>query len=189
MIWIVLFFFPSNVHSSRKEVLLYIFEDNEAVIKMITKGRSPSMKHVSRTHRVALDWLFDRISLDPKIQIKYIDTKNQLADMLTKGYFTLVISVLQFVLKRCQKEHKKMQVKKESQQNQSRWWVLRGIICMKLSGGRRSNLGIETIRAAGLSVAVASARVSVRPASACGRDSCRINPWHIPFNSWNLAWQ
>ena len=46
------------------------------------------MRHVSRTHRVALDWLFDRISLDPKIQIKYIDTKNQLADILTKGNFT-----------------------------------------------------------------------------------------------------
>ena len=48
----------------------------------------PTMRHVSRTHRVALDWLFDRINLDPKIQIKYIDTKNQLADMLTKGNFT-----------------------------------------------------------------------------------------------------
>ena len=41
------------------------------------------MRHVSRTHRVALDWLFDRINLDPKIQIKYIDTKNQPADILT----------------------------------------------------------------------------------------------------------
>ena len=28
-------FISSNVHSSRKEALLYIFEDNEAVIKMI----------------------------------------------------------------------------------------------------------------------------------------------------------
>ena len=46
------------------------------------------MRHVSRTSRVALDWLFDRINLDPKIQIKYIDTKNQLADILTKGNFT-----------------------------------------------------------------------------------------------------
>ena len=46
------------------------------------------MRHVSRTHRVALDWLFDRITLNPKIQIKYIDTKNQLADILTKGNFT-----------------------------------------------------------------------------------------------------
>ena len=79
---------PSNVQSPNREALLYVFEDNEAVIKMIMKGRSPTMRHVSRTHRVALDWLFDRINLDPKIQIKYIDTKNQLADILTKGNFT-----------------------------------------------------------------------------------------------------
>ena len=46
------------------------------------------MRHVSRNHRVALDWLFDRINLDSKIQIKYIDTKNQLANILTKGNFT-----------------------------------------------------------------------------------------------------
>ena len=79
---------PSNVQSANHEALLYVFEDNEAVIKMIMKGRSPTMRHVSRTHRVALDWLFDRINLDPKIQIQYIDTKNQLADILTKGSFT-----------------------------------------------------------------------------------------------------
>ena len=78
---------PSNVQSARQEALLYVFEDNEAVIKMIIKSRSPTMRHVSRTHRVALDWLFDRINLDSKIQIKYIDTKNQVADMLTKGNF------------------------------------------------------------------------------------------------------
>ena len=46
------------------------------------------MRHVSRTHRVALDWLFDRINWDPKIQIKDVDTNNQLAEMLTKGSFT-----------------------------------------------------------------------------------------------------
>ena len=79
---------PSNVQSAHHEALLYVFEDNEAVIKIIMKGRSPTMRHVSRTHRVALDWLYDRINLDPKIQIKYIDTKNRLADILTKGSFT-----------------------------------------------------------------------------------------------------
>ena len=46
------------------------------------------MRHVSRTQRVALDWLFDRINLDPKIQIKYDDTKKPLADLLTQGNFT-----------------------------------------------------------------------------------------------------
>ena len=103
-------FIPSNVQSSHQEALLYVFEDNEAVIKMIIKGRSPTMRHVSRTHRVALDWLFDRINLDSKIQIKYIDAKNQLADKLIDGNFTrdawnhllcltLAISVPQIVLK------------------------------------------------------------------------------------------
>ena len=37
------------------------------------------MRHVSRNHRVALDWLFDRIN--------HIDTKHQLADILTIGNF------------------------------------------------------------------------------------------------------
>ena len=54
---------------------------------------------------------FDRINLDSKIQIKYVDTQNQLADILTKGNFTrdewnhlyvcstLAISALPIVLK------------------------------------------------------------------------------------------
>ena len=46
------------------------------------------MRHVSRTHIVALDWLLDRINLEPKIQTKYVDTKTQLADILTKRKFT-----------------------------------------------------------------------------------------------------
>ena len=55
---------------------------------MIIKGRSPRMRHASKTHKVALDCLFDRINLDPNIQIKYIDTKSQLADILTRENFT-----------------------------------------------------------------------------------------------------
>ena len=92
------------------------------------------MRHVSRTHRVALDRLSDRINLDSKIQIKYIDTKNQLADFFTKGNFTRdewnhlcvcsisAISVPQFVLKRWQKDYNTIQEKNESQQNRSQWW-------------------------------------------------------------------
>ena len=60
---------PSSGTHSGSNAMLYVFEDNEAVIRMIIKGRSPTMRHVSRTHRVALDWLFDRISLDSKTQI------------------------------------------------------------------------------------------------------------------------
>ena len=79
---------PSNIIFSQSVAMLYVFEHNEAVIKMIVNGRSPTMRHVSRTNRVSLDWLFDRINLDPKIQIRYKDTKHQMADILTKGHFT-----------------------------------------------------------------------------------------------------
>ena len=114
---------PSNVQSARQEALLYVFEDNEGVIKLIILGRSPTMRHVSRTHRVALDWLFDRINLDSKIQIKYIDTKNQLADILTKENFTRVewnhpFQLYSFVLLPWQSEFNKNQEKNESQRNQ-----------------------------------------------------------------------
>ena len=67
---------------------LYALEDNDAVIKMIVKGRSPNLRHVGRTHRVDLDWLFDRITKDPNIYVKWVGTKEQLADILTKGSFT-----------------------------------------------------------------------------------------------------
>ena len=42
----------------------YIFEDNEAVIRVSIKGHSPNSRHVSRTHRVAFDWLLVRINVD-----------------------------------------------------------------------------------------------------------------------------
>ena len=76
-----------DVKSSQFGAMLYIFEDNEAVIKLIVKGRSPTMRHISRTHRVALDWLFDRINLDPKIQIKCVDTKKPTRRLTGKGKF------------------------------------------------------------------------------------------------------
>ena len=56
---------PSKSKKSDSSAMLYVFEDTETVIKMIIGGRSPTMRHVSRTHRVALDWLFDKINLDP----------------------------------------------------------------------------------------------------------------------------
>ena len=43
---------------------------------------------MSPGHRVALDWLFDRINLDSKIQIRYVNSRNQIADILTKGNYT-----------------------------------------------------------------------------------------------------
>ena len=42
----------------------------------------------SRSMFCLIGYLFDRRNWDPKKQIKYIDTKDQFADILTKGSFT-----------------------------------------------------------------------------------------------------
>ena len=39
-------FVSSNMNSSHEGAMLYIFEDNEAVIKMIMTGRSPNLRRV-----------------------------------------------------------------------------------------------------------------------------------------------
>ena len=67
---------------------LLICEDNNAVIAMCINGRSPNMRHVPRTHRVNLDWLFERLLQDPSINIAWVSTKHQLADIFTKGSFS-----------------------------------------------------------------------------------------------------
>ena len=72
---------PSDVQSARQEALLYVFEDNEAVIKMIIKGRSPTMRHVSEPTELLLIGCSLELIWTPRSQIKYIDTKNQLADI------------------------------------------------------------------------------------------------------------
>ena len=74
----------TNASSIQCVAPMYMFEHNEAVIQMIIKGRSPMMRHVGRTHMFTLDRLCDRIKLDPKIPIKYVDTKIRLTDMLIR---------------------------------------------------------------------------------------------------------
>ena len=78
-----------TVHDKR-EASMVILDANDAVIKMCVKGRSPNMRHVARTHRIDLDWLFERLLKDSAITMSYINTKQQLADMFTKGSFTEV---------------------------------------------------------------------------------------------------
>ena len=61
------------------------FEDDEETIKTIMKRRSMALRHVLRTHRVSIDWCFEVFS-DPDIHIRYVNTKEQIADMMTKGF-------------------------------------------------------------------------------------------------------
>ena len=77
-------FVPAGSHL----IQLYLLEDNAAVIQMIIKGRSPSMRHVTRTHAVTLERSFQRINSGPVVFVKYVRSNDPLADLLTKGAFS-----------------------------------------------------------------------------------------------------
>ena len=68
-----------------KNIKMYVIEDNDACIKIVLKKRSMALRHVMRTHRVALDWLYELFDSED-IWLKYINTKWQVADMYTKSF-------------------------------------------------------------------------------------------------------
>ena len=76
--------FMASAPSSNETATLFVFEDDEAVIKMIIKARSPHMRHVSRTHRANEDWLCERINLDSSISIRFVSSNQQVENMITK---------------------------------------------------------------------------------------------------------
>ena len=66
-----------------------MFEDNEGSDQDDYKGKkSHNETCFQDTQRCALIGYSIELIWTPKIQIKFIDTKNQLADMLTKEHFT-----------------------------------------------------------------------------------------------------
>ena len=61
-------------------VKLFIAEDNEAVIKILSKGRCPKLRHVARTHRVNLDWCYE-VFRWPEVKASYVSTHCQIVDL------------------------------------------------------------------------------------------------------------
>ena len=52
-----------------QKTCLIIAEDNEAVIKLVKKARSMALRHLPRTHRIDLQWLFEVCS-HPRVKMR-----------------------------------------------------------------------------------------------------------------------
>ncbi len=63
---------------------MIICEDNAAAIKICLKGRSQALRHLHRTHRVAVDWIYDMIKAN-WVVLGHVNTKVQIADIFTKA--------------------------------------------------------------------------------------------------------
>ena len=77
----------SNVNSPHKGAMLYISEDDEAVIRMIFRGRSPTRRHVFQDPKSRYWSVVSQNFLDPKIRITYVNSKNQTRRHVDQGTF------------------------------------------------------------------------------------------------------
>jgi hypothetical protein len=59
-------------------------EDNEATIKILSKGKSPALRHLVKAHRISLAWVA-AVCDDDGVTLKYCNTNDQLADGFTKA--------------------------------------------------------------------------------------------------------
>ena len=67
-----------------RSMQLEILEDNQATIKVVMKGYSPKLRHVSRTHKVDLASIKELLDTEP-ITLDYVVTDEQAADIFTKA--------------------------------------------------------------------------------------------------------
>ena len=134
---IILTVFPQTSNLLVRKRLLYAFEDNQAVIKMIIKGRSPTMRHVSRTHRVWIGCSIESTwTQQSKSSTSTPKTNSQtcwpseishvMSGIICCTCSISAISVLQCALIQWRNDLNTIQGKNESQQNRDQWLLLQG---------------------------------------------------------------
>ena len=65
--------------------ILYMHDDNEAMIAVCRTGKNPTMRHLRRTHGVSISFLHQE-TRKPYVKLGYIITDSMAADIFTKFY-------------------------------------------------------------------------------------------------------
>jgi hypothetical protein len=63
---------------------LLFHEDNQAMIRVVTTGKNPTMRYLGRTHRVSVAWLHEVCQMK-EIRMVYEETSRMCADIFTKA--------------------------------------------------------------------------------------------------------
>ena len=61
-----------------------IFGDNPAMLCILKTGRNPTMRHLSRTHRVSVAWLHEQYQRENFV-VSYVRSCDMAADIFTKS--------------------------------------------------------------------------------------------------------
>ena len=83
---------PTNMPEYKGQADLIVLEDNEPVIKMTVKQRWPQLRYVPRTHKIDLDWLFERFAKDSGIKIRYVNTRPNRGHFHQRNVYSNAIS-------------------------------------------------------------------------------------------------
>jgi hypothetical protein len=69
-----------------RKVQATLLEDNQATMQILKSGKNPALRHISRTHRVNMAWISEVFRKCAQMGIKYCNTAEQAADIMTKGF-------------------------------------------------------------------------------------------------------
>ena len=70
---------------NRKKMTVYLLEDNESAITVLSSGKNPTMRHMSRTQRISIAWIHERYISGDYVLIN-CHTDEMAADILTKSF-------------------------------------------------------------------------------------------------------
>ena len=62
-----------------------LLEDNESTYQIIKSGKNPTMRHITRTHGVNIQWLHD-LYKKGEFRAIYTSSESQCADIFTKSF-------------------------------------------------------------------------------------------------------
>ena len=102
---------------------LNLLEDNTTCIQIIKTGKSPTLRHLGRTHGVSIKWLHEVFRKHKSnIKLGYIDTKLQAADIFTKPFSNKILwqhalSLIGFHNPTAKEEESKIELKNHTKQS------------------------------------------------------------------------
>ena len=71
-----------------REVVVEIYEDNQAVLQIIRTGKNMTMRHFERTHRVPVAWLHELYAVNKGryFNLNFAKSEQMVADLFTKAF-------------------------------------------------------------------------------------------------------
>ena len=78
---------PKQQPQGCQEFPLIFHEDNQGAIAIMKSGKNQQIRHMNRTHQVSHRWLHEVVTHDPAVTLKYCESKQMRADLMTKAFF------------------------------------------------------------------------------------------------------